>query len=144
MFLRSSTRWKHIDELATFLGLNGSSFPADSRVEHARKSTKPLKPEIAAVFQKIFVNLTADQQLLGEFHVIEGATEPWSVWDVFHGATASQSDISTLRAEGQRIHQQNAYTMLLWVNMGLLALSCGLLTWVCIHRRKNCSSLHLT
>jgi hypothetical protein len=99
LFLRSSTRWQHIDELAHFLGVSPDAFPADSREPHTRKSTRPLQANTASAIDALFSNLTSLQRGLGDFHVVPQVEPPLTAWGIsFSKGSAVASDVTITAA----------------------------------------------
>eukprot|EP00048_Salpingoeca_helianthica_P021098 m.10345 g.10345 ORF g.10345 m.10345 type:complete len:537 (+) comp5589_c1_seq1:182-1792(+) len=145
LFLRSSTRWKHIDALASFLHVPPNVFPEDSRQEHTRKSTRPLAPEIAAMVEETFGNLTTMQKSLGEFYVVPRRGTLSSLFSSSlsdplvhptHPALSAAGFQVTVAGSAHSDTYEVLYPLLVVSTVALLALSLALVAWILRHRRR--------
>jgi hypothetical protein len=143
LFLRSSTRWRHIDELAEFLQVSPSMFPEDSRHQHTRKSTRPLAPEIASLVEETFQNLTAMQKSLGEFYVVPRANSLSSLFsNIATDSLAGPSHPALTSASFQVATATGRTTealipLMVISNVVFLGLSLGLVAWIFRNRRAS-------
>ena len=146
LFLKSSTRWRHIDKLAAFLGVDPKIFPDDAREEHLRKSTKPLQASTAAVMETLYANLTRIQTTLGEFHIVPRVMEVESSLSATKESLADALTVTTTQVAVDPTLQQvvarasameSMHVLLLWSNLFLLVLTVTMFVWICRDRRMK-------